>query len=96
MTPIGELGSGRLAGHEKGNGESVFRRRPGIILIGGVALTGPVVAGEWTIHGRSELELSRLPELFQYYRQETHVMEDGRNLTLLRLQDADIYVSAAP
>ena len=53
LTPVDRLGAGRLAGHEKGNGQSVFRRRPGVILFGGVKLESPPGEPSWTVHGRS-------------------------------------------
>jgi hypothetical protein len=90
-TEIPALGSGRLPGHEKGNGAAVVRRRPGIILIGGVKLEPPPGDPEWKLHGRSETELARLPELFQVYATETHPMPDGRILTLLRRREASVY-----
>jgi hypothetical protein len=86
-TPVKRLGRGRLAGHEKGNGRSVFDRRPEIILIGGVKLDWPPALREWTPHSRSERELSQLPGLYQVYRIESHRMEDGRILTFLRLRN---------
>ena len=89
-TPVNRLGSGRLAGHEKGNGESVFRRRPGIILIGGVKLETPPADPSWIPHGRSERELARLPDLQDVYRSETHPMPDGRLLTFLIRRDLQI------
>ncbi|MFQ5768198.1 MAG: hypothetical protein ACE5ID_09485 [Acidobacteriota bacterium] len=83
-TPVQSLGTGRLAGHEKGNGASVFRRRPEIILIGGVHLKGPLDSRPWGPHGRSERELSRLPGLNRVYRLESAEMPDGRTLSFLR------------
>ena len=86
-TPLTSLGSGRLAGHEKGNGASVLRRRPEIILIGGVKLDRQVESTEWRPHGRSERELARDPELYRHYRLEQQPMPDGRILTYLRLRE---------
>ena len=88
-TPLTSLGSGRLAGHEKGNGASVLRRRPEIILIGGVKLDRQVESTEWRPHGRSERELARDPELYRHYRLEQQLMPDGRILTYLRLREGD-------
>ncbi len=95
-TSVAEMGSGRLAGHEKGNGESVFRRRPGIILIGGVKLERPPPDPGWILHGRSERELSRIPDLFEVYAYDRQVMPDGRVLTLLRRRDQPVYRWEAP
>jgi hypothetical protein len=89
-TPVERLGSGRLAGHEKGNGRSVFDRRPEIILIGGVKLDPPPVSLNWTPRGRSERELWRIPELYEVYSLESRPMEDGRVLTFLRLRDRPV------
>jgi hypothetical protein len=88
-TPLASLGSGRLAGHEKGNGASILRRRPSIILIGGVKLDGDPQSREWRPHGRSERELARDPGLYRLYRLEQKPMPDGRTLTYLRLRDGD-------
>jgi hypothetical protein len=87
LTPVERLGRGRLAGHEKGNGQSVFDRRPEIIFIGGVKLDTPPALQDWTPHGRSERELSRLPGLLDVYGYESARMEDGRILTFLRLRN---------
>jgi hypothetical protein len=88
LTPVGRLGRGRLAGHEKGNGQSVFDRRPEIIFIGGVKLDTPPALRDWTPHSRSERELSRLPGLLDVYGFESARMEDGRILTFLRLRNS--------
>ncbi|MFQ5718023.1 MAG: hypothetical protein ACE5IK_00605 [Acidobacteriota bacterium] len=90
LTPVRRLGSGRLAGHEKGNGKSVFRRRPGVILVGGVKLDQQGGDLSWVPHNRSERELARLPGLYDIYRLESHRMPDGRHLTLLVRRDLRI------
>lgn len=86
-TPVEGLGGGRLAGHEKGNGASVLRRRPAIILIGGVKLDSQPRSREWRPHGRSERELAANPNLYRDYRLEQQPMPDGRILTFLRLRE---------
>lgn len=89
-TPVKSLGAGRLAGHEKGNGASIFRRRPGLILVGGVMLEDPPASAGWTPHGLSERELAALPDLYAVYRREVHRMKDGRLLTVLNLKSARV------
>ena len=86
-TPISSLGMGRLAGHEKGNGASVLRRRPEVILMGGVKLDLDPPTREWTPHGRSEHEIARAPDLYRSYSLDQQVMPDGRVLTYLRRRE---------
>jgi hypothetical protein len=85
LTEVPRLGAGRLAGHEKGNGASVLRRRPQIIRVGGVQLDPGAPAGRWTPKGRSEREIAASPETARLYHVESSRMPDGRYLTFLRL-----------
>ncbi len=86
-TPVSTLGMGRLAGHEKGNGASVLRRRPEVILIEGVKLDVDPSTREWNPHGRSEHEIARAPDLYRLYSLDQAAMPDGRTLTYLRRRE---------
>lgn len=86
-TPISGLGTGRLAGHEKGNGASVLRRRPELILMSGVKLDVDPPTREWNPHGRSEHEIAATPDLYRIYGLEQQAMPDGRILTFLRRRE---------
>jgi hypothetical protein len=88
LTPVAGLGRGFLAGHEKGNGDSVLRRRPEIILVGGVTLERSAVGKSWTAHFRSEQEIAVRPDLYEMYVVDAATMPDGRILTFLRRRDA--------
>jgi hypothetical protein len=86
-TPIPGLGMGRLAGHEKGNGASVLRRRPEVILIGGVKLDVNPPTREWRPHFPSEREIAQALDLYKLYGLEQQTMSDGRVLTYLRRRE---------
>ena len=45
---------------------------------------------DWFPHGRSERELSNIPELYDVYVPETRPLPDGRYLTFLRRRDTEI------
>ena len=90
---IGDIGAGK-AGHEKGDGAYVLRRRPDIILLGNVTLVpdqeAAARATQFTAFHRSERELLADPELFRLYRRAAIPLADGSWLVFVRRADVTV------
>ena len=87
---VADIGAGQ-AGHEKGDGAYVLRRRPDIILLGNVAIVPSREAAAratrfYPVH-RSERELLADPELRRSYRRATIPLADGSWLVFVRRTD---------
>jgi arabinofuranosyltransferase len=77
-----------IIGHEKGDGDYVFARKPDIFLVGNVLVSARPPADfmqrRWRAWLKSEIEFVRNPELHRWYVRDWLPLSDGRYVYFLR------------